>query len=488
MPLAPAPLLPGTSPLPIPGRRPPDRRAQRLGALAALPTLLVALLAGQFILPHIVFIAPGLQAQASGGGDRSGAGVFQGFVFNWSRRQSGGGYITTASLDNMRSESHDFHMNSVIIPVIADMPLRSGSVVLWHSTDRGNLDTLLDADYIRAIQDARKAGLVPILELQLRQQDTDRTQGREDPTYAGSVWSGLQSDRSISTGTIGNLERGWFNNYTAFAVHFAQIAEQFHLPYFIIGDQLTNLTYDTSKTTQKADPHGIDIPKGESYTCAGRRECEWRHVISALRNPSFLSLGDHKPQTGASYTGKLIYAANWGGAPEGDATAPEFEQIAWWNAVDYIGVDAFFPLMQVQADATVDDLERAWQGQGDGRDRDVGNIYTRLEKVSDTAGRPVIFTAAGYASAPGAASAQGVSSSPDDPEQLNDMQALIFTFKDSSWWTGVFWSEDRPVASREKQPNWNLSTMWAGDKLATSKLAGKWLASFYHDAPMQCAC
>ena len=85
MPLAPAPLLPGTSPLPTPGRRPPDRRAQRLGALAALPTLLVALLAGQFILPHIVFIAPGLQAQASGGGDRSGAGVFQGFVFNCSR-------------------------------------------------------------------------------------------------------------------------------------------------------------------------------------------------------------------------------------------------------------------------------------------------------------------------------------------------------------------------------------------------------------------
>src|SRR5260221_9462939 len=81
MPLAPAPLLPGTSPLPIPGRRPPDRRAQRLGALAALPTLLVALLAGQFILPHIVFIAPGLQAQASGGCHRSGAGALQGVVF-----------------------------------------------------------------------------------------------------------------------------------------------------------------------------------------------------------------------------------------------------------------------------------------------------------------------------------------------------------------------------------------------------------------------
>jgi hypothetical protein len=100
----------------------------------------------------------------------------------------------------------------------------------------------------------------------------------------------------------------------------------------------------------------------------------------------------------------------------------------------------------------------------------------------------VIFTAAGYASAPGAASAQGVSSAEDDAEQLNDMQALILTFKDSSWWTGVFWSEDRPVASREAQPNWKLTSFWAGNTLATSKAAGKWLAAFYHDAPLQCGC
>src|SRR5260221_3556859 len=82
MPLAPAPLLPGTSPLPTPGRRPPDRRAQRLGALAALPTLLVALLAGQFILPHIVFVAPGLQAQASGAGVRPGTRICPGVGFH----------------------------------------------------------------------------------------------------------------------------------------------------------------------------------------------------------------------------------------------------------------------------------------------------------------------------------------------------------------------------------------------------------------------
>ena len=70
----------------------------------------------------------------------------------------------------------------------------------------------------------------------------------------------------------------------------------------------------------------------------------------------FLSLGDTATDRCQLYR-KLIYAANWGSALM-RCHRTGFNQIAWWDAVDYIGVDAFFPLMQVQADATVDDLER----------------------------------------------------------------------------------------------------------------------------------
>src|SRR5215469_2757215 len=108
MPLSPAPLLPGTSPIPTPGRRPPDRRALRLGALAALPVLVLALVVGKFALPYALFLAPGLQAQAGGGDSGSGVGDFQGFQFVWTRHQTGGGYTTPASLDNLRPEQERY--------------------------------------------------------------------------------------------------------------------------------------------------------------------------------------------------------------------------------------------------------------------------------------------------------------------------------------------------------------------------------------------
>src|SRR5262245_39894797 len=132
MPLSPSPLLPGTSPLPVPGRRPPDRRALRLGAFVALPMLLVSLVAGQFLLPRRLFIAPGFQASAGAGSPVSAGGLaFQGFVYPWTRRMSGGGYNTPASLKNMQSQANTFHMNAVIIPVVGDMANRSDSPINW---------------------------------------------------------------------------------------------------------------------------------------------------------------------------------------------------------------------------------------------------------------------------------------------------------------------------------------------------------------------
>jgi hypothetical protein len=64
------------------------------------------------------------------------------------------------------------------------------------------------------------------------------------------------------------------------------------------------------------------------------------------------------------------------------------------------------------------------------------------------------------------------------------MQALLGTFEGQSWWAGVFWSADSPIAPRSKQPFWNVSSNWAGDTLNTSKSAGMWLASHYQNNPL----
>ncbi len=500
MPLSPAPLLPGSSPLPEPGRRPPDRRALRLAVLAMLPVLVVSLLATPALLPSLGFFVAQVQGQAGGGVQGAASAQFQGFTFNWTAQQSGGGYTTPASLQNMRSQADLFHMNAVIIPVVADMPVRSGSTLLWHAGQKGDKDTLPEGDYIRAIQDARKAGLLPILELQVRQYDYlsgSNTSG----SLVGRVWYDSRSSDSYLAlgGNVGTLEKTWFDNYTAFAAEYARVSQQYHLPYFIMGDALTNVTTDTSHTSAKGDPYGIDrgVP-GESFpNCTGRRDCEWRHVIHALRSPEYATFIKHVGQQGGDYTGKLIYAASWGGAPDGESL-PEFENISWWDAVDIIGVDAYFPLTQMSADLDVGSLQQAWNGTLQTGGGDQKNITQRLAVVAAKYGKSILFTGAGYASSPGSntnpsalagqGATQGQTTPIDGAEQLNDMQALLETFNGLPWWDGVFWNGDEPLTPRTHQQSWASDSNWAGDTLQTSKPAGQWLATYYQNNPLPCAC
>src|SRR5262249_41298960 len=147
--------------------------------------------------------------------------------------------------------------------------------------------------------------------------------------------------------------------------HYAQIAATYKLPYFIIGDGLTSASYDTNVSTYKNDPKGRDrVTAGEPACTNGRRDCSWRHVIHALRQASYLTLTDHKSQIGANYQGKLIYAADWTGAATGAAKKAEFEGITWWDAVNYIGLDAGFPLTSNLGAPSLDTLTSAWHGKG----------------------------------------------------------------------------------------------------------------------------
>jgi hypothetical protein len=505
MSLSPAPLLPGLSPLPIPGRQPPSPRAVRLGAVVAIVTLVVGLVAGQFALPYMLFLAPGLGAKAYAGGGVQNDTSFQGFVFNWDRYTAEhggiqGGYNTPDSLKNMSSQAKDFHMNAVIIPVYMDMADRSDRKLSCNRQDADNLSTLPDGDYDSAIRDAIKAGLVPILELRVRVHTGGGGAGLISADEAGVKWSADSAGASVTpidgskTDSAGNMERSWFDKYTACAVRFAQMSKGHNLPFFIIGDGLSSLSYDTDSTNAKVDPNGLKaVRKPGDPSCdnaAGRRECEWRHVIHAIKSQNYPALSSNDALTGAAYTGKLIYAASWTHANNedldpGGATQMEFDHITWWDAVDFIGVDANFPLTKDQPDAPVNVLMNAWKGQGPNHASD--NIYQSLGNVSDAFQRAVIFTDVQYASAASANTGNPTADSgSDEVEQDNDMQALVKTFSDASWWAGVFWDGDQPIAPRSKQANWSVGSNWAGDTPATSKQAGKWLASYYHDSPLEC--
>jgi hypothetical protein len=468
----------------------------RLAALLTLPLLIALLAAGSLFMTRIVFFTPGLLAQAEKSGDGGGSASYQGFVFSWTRRDAqanpSGGFTKPASLQNLKLQADTFHMNAVIIPVVADMPIRSGPTLLWHTTDKGNLDTLSDSDYEAAIKDARKANLLPILELAIKQQDKAVSGTDESSSLVGKAWDGQLSGNSFGLegggkAQVGAAERGWFDAYAAFASHFAQMSERYQLPYFIIGDRLSSVTTDNDKTSKKNDPAGIDsgVP-GELLNCTqGRRDCEWRHVINAIRSVDY-STYQHQPSDGGGgkYTGKLIYSANSGA----DGVA-EFEKMTWWDAVDYIGVAPNFALSNGNAGLSVSDLVNSWHGRTSDPTGQ-GDIYTRLGKVSDKYFHPILFTSAGYESVPGANASPGTPSSTDadESEQLSDMQALMATFSQASWWAGVFWSAEQPLTPHSAQTNWATSAAWAGDSLDTSKASGKWLAQYYKPHPLPCSC
>jgi len=133
----------------------------------------------------------------------------------------------------------------------------------------------------------------------------------------------------------------------------------------------------------------------------------WRQVVEAVRQ---------------RYSGPLTYAANHGTE----------QTIDWWDAVDYIGIDAYYPLTD-QSDPSLEQLKAAWQN----RCQSIGWWITNRWPT-----KKVIFTEVGYQSV------DGTNRTPwwTDPSRPIDLQeqadcyeALLSQCKDQPWWLGAFW-------------------------------------------------
>jgi len=109
------------------------------------------------------------------------------------------------------------------------------------------------------------------------------------------------------------------------------------------------------------------------------------------------------------YRGELTYAANW----------DEYEQIAFWEKLDYIGVNAYFPL-SLEARPELGELEEAW-----------GAVLPKLEAMSVSHGKPILFTEFGYRSVEGAAGRQWEL---DDRPFNAEVQSVAFrAFFNEAW-------------------------------------------------------
>ena len=124
-------------------------------------------------------------------------------------------------------------------------------------------------------------------------------------------------------------------SYSEYLIHYARIAEQFKIDMLCIGVEMENFT-------QK-------------------------------RKDAFKLLVDEVKET---YTGELTYAANW----------DEYKDFPFWSDMDYIGIDAYFPLSD-KKNPGEKELIKSWN-----------SLSKELRIFSRSAGKNILFTELGYRS------------------------------------------------------------------------------------------
>ena len=177
----------------------------------------------------------------------------------------------------------------------------------------------------------------------------------------------------------------WFAAYTDFILHYARLAQAYGADQFCVGVELLGTTH---------------------------RAADWRAVVGAVRSV---------------YYGPIIYAALHGG---------EETAITWWDAVDLIGVDAYYPLADEdwspdQPDLTVAELTARWQ-----------QPINRLATLAATFRKQVVLTEIGYRSHHGCTAHPWESwcaSAVDLQEQANAYQAAFESLYHQPWLAGIFW-------------------------------------------------
>jgi len=176
----------------------------------------------------------------------------------------------------------------------------------------------------------------------------------------------------------------WFGNYTSFIVHFAEMAEECNVEMLCIGTELNR-----------------------TVSC----EQEWRNIVSSVRQ---------------HYSGLLTYAADWW---------EEYNKsVTWWDALDYVGIDAYFPLSD-KADPTINEMKTTWESIADYLD----SFHTKVEK-------PIIFTEIGYQAVDGTNIEPWNYTRMFDPkfeldlqEQADCYEAVFQTLCNKTWFKGMFW-------------------------------------------------
>ncbi len=197
----------------------------------------------------------------------------------------------------------------------------------------------------------------------------------------------------------------YVGNYTAFVEGWAKVAERAHADAFSIGV--------------------------ECNSWSGRRGADWERLIAKVR---------------AGFSGLLTYSANW----------DEAEHVLFWDQLDFIGINAFYPLAHdndsdlahyVKSTLGLDEFyPLGHKGEAPSKTyvRNAALIAKQIESWTSVLDMPVVFAEIGYTTREQAAIEPWrwpdgmVAVKVDEAEQVRGLQALFDAFLPHRWFSGFF--------------------------------------------------
>lgn len=208
----------------------------------------------------------------------------------------------------------------------------------------------------------------------------------------------------------------WKESYRGFILRYATIAEITNVEMFCIGTEFSKLS----------------VEKPEF----------WRDLIKEVRSV---------------YSGKITYAANWHG---------EYENIEFWQELDYIGIQAYFPLVKNES-PSINEISIGWE-----------KYIPKMEEMYNKYEKNIIFTEMGYKSTTDSAirpwewveNATRTTEQHSEKTQANCYEAFFVTVWPKKWFGGVhIWqmrTDDKK--RRTKGMDFDFTPL---DKLAEMKIS-----------------
>jgi hypothetical protein len=175
-----------------------------------------------------------------------------------------------------------------------------------------------------------------------------------------------------------------------------------------------------------ADDHGVAIfCVGLEFSYAQKYDERWRRVIASVRKV---------------YHGKLTYGGNW----------DSFQEVTFWDALDYIGVLAYFPLTKAPNPSEAE-IAAAWDKR-----------CTELARFSkQNGGKQFVFTEIGYnESARAAAEPWGFKTGGENAAKIQQrcIDVALSLPERCPVLAGMYWWKWFPKLPHDEEENYRLQT------------------------------